>query len=309
MKRPAPEQLSGRAPATLDHHAPAWFDRQYNNRARIPEHPSILARWSSSSAAARARITGHLDVPYGEADSERLDIFPAAKTGAPVLVYIHGGYWRALDKRDQSFVAPPFVDAGAMVVLPNYALCPAESIEAIALQLVAALGWVHRHAARFGGDAARIVVAGHSAGGHLAAMLLCCDWRAAGSDLPRGLVAGALAISGVFDLEPLRRAPFLRPDLRLDRKAVRRLSPAGFAPPRGPLYAVVGADESEEFLRQNALIGDAWGRAVVPVCEEIPGRNHMSVLFDLAEPGARLHRHALALLGLATGESRKGSRR
>ncbi len=176
-----------------------------------------------------------------------------------MLVYIHGGYWRALDKRDQSFVAPPFVAAGAMVVLPNYALCPAVTIEHIVLQLVQSLAWVWRHAAEHGGDPARIVVAGHSAGGHLAAMMLACDWRAVAPDLPADLVKGALAVSGVFELEPLRHAPFLAPDLNLDAATARKLSPAAMPAPRGRLVAVVGGDESEEFLRQNALIAEAWG--------------------------------------------------
>jgi arylformamidase len=277
---------------------PAWLDAQYNNRGRIPEHPSILARWSQTSEKARAGVACRLDVPYGADATERLDIFPARRAGAPVLVYIHGGYWRALDKRDQSFVAPPFVEAGAMVVLPNHALCPAVTVEAIVLQLVAAVAWVHRHAGEHGGDPTRLVVAGHSAGGHLAALLLCCDWPAVGAELPEGLVRSALSISGVFDLEPLRRAPFLAPDLRLDRVSARRLSPARLPRPAGTLAAVVGGDESEEFLRQNALIREAWGAAAVPVCETVPGRHHMDVLFDLADPRARLHRHALALLGL-----------
>ena len=110
--------------------SPEWFDEQYNNRGRIPEHPAILQQWAQASATAYARLEGALDVPYGAHESERLDIFaPARPNGAPapVLVYIHGGYWRALDKRDQSFVAPPFVDAGALVVLANYALAPAVS--------------------------------------------------------------------------------------------------------------------------------------------------------------------------------------
>ena len=136
----------------------AWFDAQYNNRARIPDHPAILARWASTSAVVRARLRCELDVPYGDAPSERLDIFPAARAGAPVLVYIHGGYWRALDKRDQSFVAPAFVDAGAMVVLPNHALCPTVTLQALVLQLVAAVAWVHRHAREHGGDPARLFV-------------------------------------------------------------------------------------------------------------------------------------------------------
>ena len=278
--------------------SPAWLDAQYNNRARIPEHPEILARWSRTSAAARERLRCELDVPYGSAPSERLDIFPAARRGAPVLVYIHGGYWRALDKRDQSFVAPAFVDAGAMVVLPNHALCPAVTMPALVMQLVAALAWVHRHAHHYGGDPQRLIVAGHSAGGHLAALLLCCEWPTVGADLPPDLLRGALSVSGVFDLEPLRRAPFLAPDLRLDRATARRLSPARLPAPRGRLHAVVGGGESEEFLRQNALIREAWGAGAVPVCESVPGRHHMDVLFDLADPQARLHRLALDLLGL-----------
>lgn len=283
---------------------PAWLDAQYNNRARIPEHPQIFERWTSASELARDRSLCLLDLAYGDGPGETLDVFPAARNGAPVLVFIHGGYWRALDKRDVSFVAPAFQQAGAMVVLPNYALCPAVTIEQIALQLTRALAWTWRHAAEHGGDPSRIVVAGHSAGGHLAAMLLACDWAKVGADLPPGLVAAALSVSGLFDLEPLRHTPFLAPDLRLTEAAVPRLSPAAWPAPRGPLVAVVGGDESEEFHRQNRLIRQAWGEAVVPVCEAIPGTNHLSVMHDLADAGTRLHRLALGLLGLPGGERR-----
>ena len=279
----------------------AWFDAQYNNRARIAEHPEILRQWAERSARTRTSLPCALDLAYGSDPSERLDIFPGAGSAAPVLVYLHGGYWRALDKRDQSFVAAPFVAAGAMVVLPNYALCPAVGIERIVLQLVQALAWVWRHAADHGGDPARIVVAGHSAGGHLAAMLLACDWGAVAPDLPADLVKGALAISGVFELEPLRHAPFLAPDLALDAASALRLSPAAMAAPRGRLVAVVGGDESEEFLRQNALIASAWGPDAVPVCEQVAGCHHMNVLHELAEPASRVHHFALQLLGLEGG--------
>ena len=242
---------------------PAWLDAQYNARAAIPEHGQIFARWAADSAAARARSAPALDLRYGDGPFETLDVFPAARPGAPVLVFIHGGYWRALDKRDQSFLAPPLVAAGAMVVLPNYALCPAVSIATIALQLTRALAWTYRNAERHGGNPARMVVAGHSAGGHLAAMMLACRWPEVGADLPSDLVKAALAISGLFDLEPLRHAPFLRADLRLTPADVRRLSPVRFAPPRqGKLAAVVGGAESAEFQRQNALIRSAWGERV-----------------------------------------------
>ena len=278
---------------------PAWLDVQYNNRARIPEHAQIFERWARASAHAREQATCRIDVAYGDGPNETLDVFPSAHANAPVLVFIHGGWWRSLDKRDHSFIAPAFTQAGALVVVPNYALCPSVTIETIALQMTHALAWVFRHAAQHGGDPKRIVVAGHSAGGHLAAMLLSCEWRHVGQDLPALLVSSALSISGVFDLEPLRQTPFLQPDLRLTPASVRRLSPAHFSPPAGELYATVGANESEEFLRQNRLIREAWGPRAVPVCETVPGTHHLDVLHELADPQARLHGLALRLLGLA----------
>jgi len=277
---------------------PAWLDAQYNNRARVPEHAAILERWGRASAVARERSSCHIDVPYGAGPNETLDLFTAAQTNAPVLVFIHGGWWRSLDKRDHSFIAPPFTQAGAMVVVPNYALCPAVTIETIALQVAGALAWVHRHAALHSGDPARIVIVGHSAGGHLAAMLLSCRWSQVASDLPARVVKSALSISGVFDLEPLRHTPFLRSDLGLTPASAKRLSPARFPAPKGMLFAVVGADESEEHLRQNRLIRDAWGERSVPVCERIPGRHHFDVVDALTDPSAQLHRLTLRLLGL-----------
>jgi arylformamidase len=282
----------------MTQHSGAWLDHQYNNRGRIPEHLAILQGWFDRSAAARERLDARLDLAYGGGPGETLDVFLPKAAGAPVLVYVHGGYWRALDKRDQSFIAPPFVDAGAMVVLPNHALCPAVSVEHIVLQIARAVAWVHRNAAGFGGDPSRLVVAGHSAGGHLATMMLCCRWPDLAADLPQRLVQSALSVSGVFELEPLRHAPFLAGDLALTAASARRLSPVFMPRPTGPLLAVVGAEESEEFIRQHKRIARAWGRRGIPVCETVPGRHHMNVLQDLAEPSARTHQLALGLLGL-----------
>jgi arylformamidase len=278
----------------MESHDPVWLDRQYNNRARIPEHPVIFERWREESADVRERHASRLDLTYGDGPDETLDVFPAADShaAAPVLVFIHGGWWRSLDKADHSFIAPAFTQAGAMVVVPNYALCPAVTIETIALQMVGALAWTYRNAALHGGDPRRIVVAGHSAGGHLAAMLMCCRWQQVAADLP------AAPISGVFDLEPIRQVPFLQADLRLTETSARQLSPSRFPAPAGELVAVAGALESEEFLRQNTLIRDAWGARTVTACETIPGANHLTVLHDLASVGGRSHRHARALLGL-----------
>jgi arylformamidase len=278
---------------------PAWLDVQYDNRARVPDFAQFLARWARDSEIARERLARRLDVAYGATAAETLDIFPSPRADAPVLVFIHGGWWRALDKSDFSFVAPFFVREGAMVVVPNYALAPTVTLETITLQMVRALAWVHRHAALYGGDPRRIVVAGHSAGGHLTAMMVSCDWPEVGTDLPTGLVSGGLSISGVFDLEPLRQTPILKNDLRLTPTSAKRLSPAGFPPPRVPLYAAAGALESEEFIRNLELIRTAWGEAAVPVSEALPGHNHFDILDDLTDPHGRLHGLALRLLRLS----------
>jgi len=284
----------------MAHPDSAWHDAQYNNRARVPEALQILPRWAESSVLARSRMSMLADLAYGADPSETLDVFPARAPGAPVMIFIHGGYWRSLDKSDHSFVAPSFVQAGAMVVVPNYALCPAVGIDDIALQMCRALAWIHQHALRFGGDPRRIHIVGHSAGGHLAAMLLCTRWHLVADQLPKRLVTSALSLSGLFDLAPLQRTPFLQADLRLTDDLVQRVSPAGFPRPKGPLLALVGALESDEFLRQNQLIRQRWGADAVPVCEPLPGLNHFTVLHDLVDPAGTAHRHALQMMGLAS---------
>ncbi len=282
----------------------AWFDAQYNNRARVTDSAKVLSHWAQASALVRERARCQLDLRYGSEAQQTLDVFEADKlfpTGsAPVLVVIHGGYWRSLDKSDYSFLAGSFVDEGALVVVPNYSLCPGVRIERIALELTEALAWVWRNAAGLGADPNRIHLLGHSAGGHLAAMLSCCDWKRVAPDLPRRLVKGAISVSGVHDLAPLRRTSFLADDLRLDAASVRRLSPANFPAPTSPqrVFSFVGADESEEFRRQAWLIRKAWGARAVPVCEELPGCNHFTVMHDMADPEGRSHRLARQLLGL-----------
>ncbi len=279
-----------------------WHDRMYNNRALVPDFADHFAHWQNASVQARAQLQCLLDVPYGEGLGETLDIFPAQDANAPVVIFIHGGYWRSLDKSDHSFVAPALRDMGACVVVVNYALCPGTAeqpvtIPDIALQMAKATAWVWRHIAQHGGDRSRISVMGHSAGGHLAAMLLGCDWKKVGRDLPVGLVRKALSISGLFDLEPLRKTPFVQGDLRITPAHVRMASPAQWPRPRqGVLYTVAGGDESPEFLRHNRLIHQAWGPQTVPVCEDLAGLNHFSIVTDLTRPGTRLNALARQLI-------------
>ena len=285
---------------------PAWLEAEYNNRLRVPDHARHFARWAEASSLVRGKSAAHLDVAYGRGEGETLDIFPAANApsaGAPVLVFIHGGYWRSLDKGDFSFIAPALNASGATVVLVNYALCPAVGIEHIALQMTRALAWTWRHAAQYGGDPTCIGLVGHSAGGHLATMLLSCRWKDVDAEMPLQPINAALSISGLYDLEPLRHVPSLQADLQLTPATVRRLSPAFFPRPRtgsasGKLFATVGMDESDEFVRQNALIRDVWGPTAVPVCETLPGQNHFSVVEGLADARSRLHHLALRTVSL-----------
>jgi arylformamidase len=275
----------------------AWLDGMYNNRALVPEYAEHLRRWAADSAQAVRSQRRELDLRYGGGPNEHLDIFPCAEQGAPVLFFIHGGYWRALDKRDQCFIAPAFTSQGVCVVVPNYALAPAVTIPQITMQLVKALAWTWRNIEKHGGDPSRITVAGHSAGGHLAAMMLACVWPAYEKDLPRDLVKNALSISGLHDLTPIRHTPFLQGDLHLTAQQVRQASPALLPPPSlGELAAVDGGNESQEYHRQLQLIRDAWGKERVPVCESLPGLNHFSVLEALVQPEHRLHQIAMKLL-------------
>ena len=274
----------------------AYYDRQYNVRAMIPGHAGIFERWKTRSCEARARLPCRLDIAYGTSAAEKLDLFPAAGNGGALLVFIHGGYWRSLDKSDFSYLAPAFNRRGVALALPNYGLCPKVGIEDIVKQNLLAIAWLWHYGARYGVDPGRLYLAGHSAGGHLTAMMLAARWNAYMPDLPYNLVKGGLAISGVYDLEPLVHAPFVNQDLKLDQMQARRLSPAAMPPATtAPLYTAVGGDESDEFKRQNALIASTWRYAFagdIPM----PGRNHLTVVEELANPDNALFKGALGMM-------------
>jgi arylformamidase len=281
----------------MTQHDGAWYDRMYNNRALVPEHETHFARWRDTSAQARKAHRCMLDVAYGHGPNESLDIFPAEQAQAPVVVFIHGGYWRSLDKSEHSFVAPVFKHLGALTVVPNYALAPAVTIPEIVMQMVKAIAWTYRNIHRLGGDPQRIYVAGHSAGGHLAAMIMACQWQAYAKDLPAHLVTRGLSLSGLFELESVMRTPFVQPSLLLTQAHVDQASPAWLPAPRHATFmSVAGADESEEFIRHNHLIQKAWGQKVVPVCEDLPGLNHFSIVEALTQPGHRLQQLAAQLV-------------
>lgn len=273
-----------------------FCEREYNARAMIPDHAAIFARWAAAGAANRRLRACLLDLPYGESAAERLDLFPARRDGAPLLVFIHGGYWRALDKSDFSWLAPGFVNHGVSVALINYGLAPRTPMEDIVRQTLGALAWLWRNGDRLGFDAQRIVVAGHSAGAHLTAMAMAALWPVYASDLPADLVKAGLAVSGIYELAPLVHAPFVNGDLQLDEARAARLSPALMpAATAAPLLTAAGELESSEFQRQTRLIGEAWPanfRGQLPA----PGANHLTVCDALATPGSPLFAGALELI-------------
>ena len=273
-----------------------FVERGYNLREAFPDHPAWFARYAADSEAARAALRPQLDLRYGSRPKETLDLFVPASPARATFVFLHGGYWRALDKNDFSFVAPPFVADGIAVAVVNYDLCPAVSIADIVVECRRALVWLVRHAPAHGANAERIVVAGHSAGGHLAATLFATDWSAEG--LGRNPLVGGVSLSGVHDLLPLVLFSY-NVDLKLDEAEAARLSPARLQPrTTAPLLIAVGADETPEFLRQSRLLWDAWpasrpAGALSPLI--VPERDHFSVVADYGDPTSDLTRQTLGL--------------
>jgi arylformamidase len=215
-----------------------------------------------------------------------------------LLAFIHGGYWRSLDAHDFYYLAPSFVAAGIAFASINYDLAPAVSVADIVGQCRAALAWLWRSAAELGVAPGRIYVAGHSAGGHLTAMLALTDWPAVDRHLPADLVKGGCAVSGIYDLDPIRRS-FLNEDLRLDAASARQGSPirllGGKRPP--PLILAVGSDETDEFLRQQADFAAAWrDHGFNFQVVELPGRNHFTAIDALGDTDHRLNAAVRAMV-------------
>ena len=202
------------------------LEAQYNNRALVPEHPRYFAQWAQTSASARKALAHEPDRRYGDMPGETLDFFPSSRGEGACMMFIHGGYWRSLDKSDFSFLAPAWVDAGVSLAVVNYDLCPKVTIEEIVRQMLRASRWLWLHAGELGVDRERLYLSGHSAGGHLVAMMMAALFPAFDRRLPKDLWKGGLAISGVYDLRPLPQVAFLQSDLRLDAESALRLSPA-----------------------------------------------------------------------------------
>lgn len=274
----------------------AWLDAQYNNRARVPNFQAHLDAWSEDSAAVRGAPGAILDIAYGESERQAIDLFRPPHGRPPLLVFIHGGYWQALNRKLFSFVARPFVAAGVAVAVIGYDLAPEVRIGGIVGQIRRALVFLHRQGPALEIDADRLVVSGHSAGGHLAAMALATRWQefAAAPNLVRGVVA----LSGLFDLEPIRQS-YLNEVLGLEPDEIGPLSPIHLAPESGPVpvLVAVGGAESEAFLEQSRRYADhlrQHGQAVEHRIEA--GLDHFEIAGRFGRAGHPLAERALVML-------------
>jgi arylformamidase len=276
----------------------AGLDREYDNRTKVPgfDFAAFLAQCADRNARALAACQHQLDVPYGQSAAERLDIFPAGKPAAPVHVFFHGGYWRLLDKKDFSYVASGLVPHGVTTVIVNYALMPGVRMDDLLEQCRRSIDWVFAHIAGYGGDPQQVSVSGHSAGGHIAAMMMATDWSARGRHAPARPFTHVCAISGIFDLEPIRLC-FLNDTLRMTAAEAARNSPIALAPRVDcPLDIVVGDREGDEYLRQSREFGQAWTtRDRTPGLVVMRDTDHFSIRAALGDPDSEMVALALRL--------------
>jgi arylformamidase len=251
------------------------YEVEYNNRARVPENPALMAGWARDAAAYREQRTPQ-SILYGPGARNTIDLFLGDHEG-PIVVFIHGGYWQALDGSFFSHCARGLNAHGISVAVPSYDLCPDVTVD----DIIGQMRMASRELARLGRP---LVMSGHSAGGHLAACLLATDWQALDPSLPKQLVIAAYTISGLFDLVPLVDTSINRA-LRLDRETAMAASPLFWRPPaHGCLDAVVGGNESAEYFRQSRTIVEQWGRAGIPTrFGTVPDANHFTAIAPLAD--------------------------
>ncbi|MFT5485107.1 MAG: arylformamidase [Paracoccaceae bacterium] len=275
------------------------LDAEYDLRPRWPDVPEVIAHRENESAAVRSRIPGRLNIAYGAEPKEMLDVFPPSngRAGGPAVIYIHGGYWQMSDKDDTTYIAPAFLDAGIAFITLNYTLAPDGDMDVMVDECRRAVAWVHRNAGEFGVDPERLYIAGHSAGGHLTAMLLATDWRAVDPALPAMPLKGACALSGLYDLEPIRLT-FLNGVLGLDPETAARNSPLYLDPLADiPLILSVGELETDEFKRHQTELYAAWSAKGLAV-EEIPAPDchHYTIVGHFGDPASMLHKAMLKMI-------------
>ena len=267
---------------------PIDYEVEYNNRARVPEHPQIFEGWQRDAAAyrdlAKSEGRAELGVRFGGSARQFVDLFApnGGAADAPLALFIHGGYWRSLDPSMFSHLAHGMNAHGVTVAVSGYDLVPQVSIADIMAQTQAACLFLWKKFGR------RIMVSGHSAGGHLAACMLATDWTKLDAGAPADLVPAAYAISGLYDLAPLLHLSG-NAEFKLTEAGAKAISPLFWPAPKGKvLDAVVGGIELSEFLRQSKIIADAWAKDNKTRYEAVPGMNHFTICDAMADPASAM---------------------
>ena len=277
-------------------HSREYLEAQYNARASIPDHPQIFARWAETSAQVRASVPCDLDIQYGTDIAETLDVFPAQGEAKAMLVFIHGGWWRSLDKSDFSFIVPEFSKRGIVVANINYGLAPNTFMGDMVKQSRNALAWLYRHTPHFGIDPEKFYIAGHSAGAHLAAMMLATDWSKFAEDTPRDMIKGMVGVSGIYDLEPLLQIPSVNVDLKLTANSAKKLSPTLLkTQSNAAIYLAAGELESAEFKRQSTLLAQNWHKNI-EYNQIVINAHHLNIVDHFADRDIDLFQRTMAML-------------
>ena len=273
------------------------LDLQYEHARRLTDIPVWREKRVESSERVRGLLESRLDVAYGEDEDEKLDIFPAKKAGAPIRVWVHGGAWTAGTRKEFSYPAEAFVNAGAAFVVIGFGLTPKFTLDQIVDQVRRAVAWVYHNAESFGGDRDQLFISSHSSGSHLTAMTLATDWSQ--HDMPADAIKGAVMGSGIYDLKPIKLS-YRNQYLHLDDEAVDRLSPVRHIPDVGcPLTLAIGGDETEDFFRQRDEDAAAWRAKGYP-CNiiERPGLHHFSITIEYGDAEGPIVKAALGQMGL-----------
>jgi arylformamidase len=281
------------------HYTQATLDHQYNNRLNAPDHEYHLQQWELVNRETEKKYKLQKNIPYGEGERETLDIFPSEKSIAKTLVFIHGGYWYKNGPFDVYLIAEAFRAYGITIVLISYPLMPEYSMDQLVLSCRKAIGWLHQNLSQYNGDPEQIYIAGHSAGGHLAAMMMATNWPEFDPSISAGTIKGICAISGLYNLLPVQLC-YVNDTLKMDKETATRNSPVQLSPHKScPLILAVGGEETAEYKEQSRELYDEWTAKGADVQYlEIADTNHFSVLTSLLDHSSVLHKTFFRMMNM-----------
>jgi arylformamidase len=264
------------------------LDLEYNPRSIVTNAEELVGEWLENSNRMRRQYDNQSNIPYGATLAEHFDYYPASEKGAPLHVFIHGGWWHLFSSKEFAQVAEAYLKQDINVALINYALCPQVTVDEIVRQCRSGLAFLYRNSLELGYDSNRISISGHSAGGHLVGMMLATDWEGQ-YGLPADLIKSGCAISGLFDLAPFPYS-WLQPKIQFSWDQIIRNSPIGHLPKVcGPVIVTVGGDESKEFHAQSETYVELLkqqGHLVTYL--DMPGKNHFTIINDFLGKGGML---------------------